>query len=624
MQESREQIKTRMLKNAAKTWGYAETEPESSFDPLVSMLLTACSIELEKISGEIHNSRARVLERLVQLLSPDAFTGALPAHAVVTAMPVERQLQLAQDDQYYITRKVQTGAENEEPVSKDIFFSPSGSFRLNNASIKFMAAGSSLYRINNSINKELISQADTGKSLAENTLWLAIDEPAVSLKNTHFYFDLRNDAARQLFYHQLPKASWYWNDAIIPHAAGFAEADSGVEQLVEQALGRNDDVSGKIKKQVNAFYKPFFITLLDGNDIAVSEDNRLLWGMIDETFSAKAAQALLHIQPLRWLCIDFPETVSSQVLDDVVCVMNSFPVMNRKLHLLTHRMQELVNIIPLQTDDVFLDMDEASNDEGRLLNNRGASQQQAPDNFSVLLRNGGVARFDERDATAIVDYVVQLLRDESVSFASLGNDFMNREMKQVQQIMNRLEQRLFTSQQIKGQVPYLIVRNNEKMPWQTLFLKYWSTCGMQANHIKAGNALRLYKGSHIHNNVAVLVTSTIGGRNRLDAADSILAYKSAVLSRDRLVSVEDIKAFCNYQLGTRVKKIVVEKGIMVHPDEQAGFVKTLDVKINIEAREFNRMNEIGEIGFWRDNLKIMLEDRSVTIFPFRVYIEQSA
>ena len=53
MQESREHIKTRMLRTASRVWGYSETESENNFDPLVSMLLTACASELEKISGEV-------------------------------------------------------------------------------------------------------------------------------------------------------------------------------------------------------------------------------------------------------------------------------------------------------------------------------------------------------------------------------------------------------------------------------------------------------------------------------------------------------------------------------------------------------------------------------------------
>ena len=177
MHESREHIKTRMLKNAARAWGYSETESESNFDPLVSMLLSACSVELEKISGEIHGSRARVLERLVQLLSPDAFTGALPAHSVACATPVENTLEINEEAQYYITRKLPALPDTEEPVTNEIFFSPAGSFLLNKAAIRFMATGRYLYRVSNNITKEMIAQADAGKELPANTLWLGIDEP---------------------------------------------------------------------------------------------------------------------------------------------------------------------------------------------------------------------------------------------------------------------------------------------------------------------------------------------------------------------------------------------------------------------------------------------------------------
>lgn len=124
MQESREHIKTRMLKNAARAWGYPETEAENNFDPLVAMILAACSTELEKISDEIHASRARVLERLVQLLSPDVLTGALPTHAIACALPAESSAELPADAQLYTHRKMSSVTESEEPAWKDIFFLP--------------------------------------------------------------------------------------------------------------------------------------------------------------------------------------------------------------------------------------------------------------------------------------------------------------------------------------------------------------------------------------------------------------------------------------------------------------------------------------------------------------------
>jgi hypothetical protein len=90
----------------------------------------------------------------------------------------------------------------------------------------------------------------------------------------------------------------------------------------------------------------------------------------------------------------------------------------------------------------------------------------------------------------------------------------------------------------------------------------------------------------VQNNEVVLVTTTQGGRGRLGTTQSILAYKSAVLSKERLITTEDIRAFCHYRLGECVTSIDVAKGVMIHPDQQQGFVKTLDVRITLAKKNY--------------------------------------
>ena len=610
-----------MLKNAARTWGLPETESENNFDPLVSMLLSACSIELEKISSEIQGSRARVLERMVQLLSPEAFTGAVPAHAIATGLPMDKRTDLAENAQFYISRKFKAANENSEGINKDIFFTPTANFILNRCAINFVATGRNLYKVNG-INKELIAQSESG-DLPASSLWLGISEPDIPLHNSSFYFDLRNNANRALFYSQLPKAKWYWDDRTIQHVTGYGERNISGEQIdLKNILQKEDDISGKLKKHVNAFYKPSFITLSDPLNISTGSGNEAIKQMIDETFTGKAAE-ILQTHNLRWICVDFPQTISSIVLEDVVCLMNAFPVFNRKAYDLTYRMQEIVNVIPLQTEDLFLDLDEVSNDEGKVLSMR-TFQKKEEDNVKILLRNGGVGRFDERDAVSLVDYLIQLLRDESAAFSALGNDFMNNEMKQLQQLINKLEQKIFSTELRREQIPYLVIRNNVKAPWKNIFIRYWSTSGTEANNIKADSTLMQYRGGNLDGGIITLVTSTVGGQNKLSTTESVLAFKSALLSRDRLITSEDIRAFCHYQLGERVEKIAIEKGIMIHADQQKGFMKTIDVMIDIKKNQYEQMSETGEVIFWMENLKLLLEQRSVALLPYRIFIKEAA
>ncbi len=623
MQETKDHIKARLLRNAARAWGYSETEAEVNFDPLVSMLLSAFAAELEKVSVEIHSSRARILERMVQLLSPDSLTGALPAHAIASGTPIDSRMELKEDSQFYFSRRQQGQQEGESGEAKDIYFSPTSAFPLIKASVRYMATGNMLYQIRNSVGKEVMASAEADKELPGSTLWLGIDEPGVPLTNALFYFDLRHEANRQLFYHQLPKAVWYWNDQPMGHVAGYGNRLISGEQIdLETTLNKDEDTSGKICKHVNAFYKPRFVTLLDKDELSAEKDNSMLTSIIEETFPDKAVQQLKKT-PLRWICIDFPQTVGSRLLQDVVCVLNCFPVINRRLHEFTFRLQEILNIIPLQTEDTFLDLAEAGDDEGRLLNIR-SFDSYSDDSFALLMRNGGVGRFDSRDAGAVVDYLIQLLRDESAAFATLGSDFINGEMKQLRQIINKLEQRLYSREQQREQSPYLVIRNNSKTPWQNIFVRHWSTCGAGGNNIKSGTVLRLYKGGGLQHNQVVLVTTSQGGRDRLNVTDRVMAYKSALLSRDRLITAEDIKAFCHYQMGQSIRRVEVGKGVQSYPDQQQGFTRTIDVHIEVERQAFSEMLERGEIAFWKENLKLLLEEKSAALTPYRVFIQEVA
>jgi hypothetical protein len=267
MRETREQIKTRMLKNAARIWGFSETEAENNFDPLVSLLLGACATELEKISDEIYASRARVLERLVHLLSPEVLTGALPAHAVVSAVSAEDNSSLEHGTQLYTKWKIASADENRESVCKDIYFSPTGVFNINKASVRFIAAGNSLFRMKGAVNKEIIAYNEQ-KELSASTLWIAIDEPEANLHDSLFYFDFRNEADRNFFLHHLPKAKWFMHDNLLRHLPGYGNREiSGEGTDIESILQHDDDVNDKIKKHINAYYKRNFINLIDEKSI---------------------------------------------------------------------------------------------------------------------------------------------------------------------------------------------------------------------------------------------------------------------------------------------------------------------------------------------------------------------
>ncbi|HEX7755805.1 MAG TPA: hypothetical protein VF421_10705, partial [Niabella sp.] len=195
MNESREHIRNRMLQNAAKIWGYPETEEASNFDPLVGLLLSVNAAELERLSNEIYHSRNRVMERIVQLLAPDVLTGPRLAAAILNANSLEDVAALSVKEQFFITQNVRSNTD-ETSRTTDLFFTPTDNFIINKCKVRFAATGNKIYRYPGGVTKELIGMAEEQQWLQPSVLWIAVDQKELNLNDTQFYFQYRSEVNR--------------------------------------------------------------------------------------------------------------------------------------------------------------------------------------------------------------------------------------------------------------------------------------------------------------------------------------------------------------------------------------------------------------------------------------------
>lgn len=619
--ENREQIKNRMMKTAARLWGYSEDETESSFDPLVNVLFSACALELEKISNEIHSSRARLLERMVQLLSPEVLCGPLPAHAIMHARTTDQNAWLRENDQFCYTQRRGASYETTGSGYKDIFFAPTGTFQLNTAVVSYLATGHQLFRYREMISKEVITHCLPGRELEQRVLWIGITGTRVNLHNTQCFFEIRNEVNKELFYKNLSQTRWFYGDQELQILPGYNQENISGEHLdIEQLLIRKNTASWKFKEFINAYYKSKFITIRQKDNTSLADND---WpAELLQAFDKKDLQPL-QADKVHWIKIQFPENISSAVLQDVVCHVNCFPVMNGRLHEMVHSMRDMLNIVPMRSDDIFFDLHEISDNDGNIYNIR-TIEKNVHEKLTVILRQGGIGRFDERDATMIIEHIVQLLSDESAAFSVLGRDFLSGELKQLQQIIYKLEQQMITRELNRENTPFLVVRKEPNADTGNMTITFWSTCGEQGNDIKAGTTMQAYRTNSLFNANCTLVTSTIGGRERLSASESITAYKSALLSRDRLISMEDIKIFCRLQLGNTAQHIEVTKGVMVPRQVSQGFTRTIDVTVKLSRKDYMDAQEKNQIQYWKESLAQKLSNKSAGLTPFRVFIEECA
>ena len=623
--ENREEIKSRMIRNAAKIWGYSEINPENDFDPLVSLLLNVMAAEFERLSGEVHASRARILERMIQIMTPDIITGPLPAHGILRATSNNDYDTIYENEQLAI-RIDNTKANSKPGDTKELSFTPTGRFNIHKGKVAYMAIGECFFGYTNKVNKELIEINTSHVAMPDSTIWLGITEPEGALANDiQFFFSADLLAEKKLFYTQLPNA--VWNDSSTDSLKifnGYSFESEGDAQLDLQAiLQRQLSINKTVLKNVNDYYRHQFVTLRKkGEDRENFIDN--IPKEIIDTFSAKNIDGLRG-KPIYWVKITFPEQISNQMLQSINCYINAFPVLNKRLYNITHEMSELVNVVPLIPNELFFDLEDVTTQEGTQLEIRNLENTDKDVPIHVTMRRGGIGRFDERDAQAFIENIIQLLRDESAAFSAIGKLFVSEEVQNMQQIINKLEQRISQkSTADHNTIPHLLVSGNDNRKGNSIFVRYWSTNGSEGNGVRSGLHVAPLKSGIINHHETYFITTTVGGRGHLSPNDKITAYKSALISRNRIISAEDIKLFCQTHLGSKLKNITIEKGILIPEDLSKGYTKTIDVKLSLTKMSYISMAENNEVEYWKRFLHQQLTDRSQSLTPYRIFIEGAA
>jgi hypothetical protein len=203
---TKEDIRTRMLRNAMDYWG---TTNINDMDPMVRLLVEALSTELFNVSNDVKNLENRVLSKISRILASDYLTSALPAHAVLKGQPVETQESVTINNHFFYKRQQSSDTSRKE--ENDVFFSPAGEVSLFNAGIRYTSSGVHLYEYDEAMRRNTVLTASSRLNTEPNTLWLGIDcAPALNnLQNLALFFEWSDYAANDDFYKLLSVVKCY-------------------------------------------------------------------------------------------------------------------------------------------------------------------------------------------------------------------------------------------------------------------------------------------------------------------------------------------------------------------------------------------------------------------------------
>lgn len=612
---SKEVIKNRMIRHALTYWGIKHTE---DLDPIVKLILEALSSELYNLGNEVKDTQVRILEKVSNLLAPDFLTAPSPAHGILQAAPIEPKELLTPTTGFYAQRKIAT-KQNEAPdTTLEMFFTPVDAVQVIDAQVAYMATGGNMYLYDGAFNKQQVMRAK-GRSMETNTLWLGlkVNQKVDDISNLFFYFDWKNMEPRlaHRLYQLLPLTKWYVNEKPVQAVQGIRYQDTGRNRDNYENIFMEYDLLSLIEKDIKDYYHPRYISISSELPASIAELKQVHPESFRNSFAENELMKLT--EKALWIKIVFPAAMQQGYLDDVSIYCNAFPVINRQLNEMKYRLKGGSNIIPLKSPDYnqFVSVRSLSDDthQYRAVPYRKMEEEQSG---TYTLRNGGVERFDERNAKELISYLLELLRSESAAFSAYGYDFIATTLKEMNQKISLMEQKTkgYTN---NAEVPnYIIVK-----PFQgedVMYTQYWTTLAEMANNVRAGTRMQLNKGIKVKQDSLMLMTTTTGGRGRLRPEERLNAFRYGIMTRNRIITAEDIRNFCFYELGERITAVNIEKGFEMSAGTREAFTRTINVILTpVESADLK--NKEWEV--LCEQLRSKLQSRSGLSNNYRILLQ---
>ncbi|WP_298359277.1 hypothetical protein [Runella sp.] len=597
--KTREYIRTEMIREIARLWHYDESDlAVESFDPLVGMLLGAFATGLENVHHELDNSRSRVVQRLAHLLTPEVLTGPQPAHGMMKVGIIDPSFDVLPVHPF-----------SANVAGKEFFFSPVGQYTLHQAKLNTLILQSRIRETTAGAPKEYFM--DQALPLDEAWIGLALNEDLEELNDLALFFDWRNDPSRNTHLSRLLDVRMFTDTEELQVTQGL------VNKKTFDGLADELGASARIDRAVQRQY--------DAHVLSISSNNRQTGEKISiQTRKKKYPEAITSflrpdelqryfVQELFWIKIKFPGGLSPEILSRMYLDLNAFPVVNRRLVNNTPELRSLFNVFPIRTDesDFFLDMIEIETAAGVKLTN--VQQFSRDNNSQYLLRQGGVARFDERDASEMLSYLADLLRDEGAMFMALGRGEIEND---VEEIRKRLERINNVIKKDNFQNWFVSAKTTEKSG--RLNIRYWTTKADAANNIAFGTKLtRDRTNIAFTDDQTLLLTTTKGGQRPLQGDDNLPVFKKAILTRGRAVTMEDYKAVCFAELGDKLKRVEISKGFVMGASQYQGLQRTLDINLIPNPAKPLPSEQWAEYSL---RIKYLLEEQSSGVLPLRVLV----
>jgi hypothetical protein len=609
-----------ILLRAADEWGveYEDVERDigQQFDPVVRFMAGACASELERVYQHMQGVEERLQQRLARVLLPEYFHLPQPAHALATAMPADETVQIEETTAFV--------KETEEGGA--IAFSPLWPMRLLPAAIKVAATETRLLQLQRRASLRRGAEAPE-EEFSRILIGFELPEPPADWKGASLYFDWKGGSGIQTERASLLTALVQCKCLLDGRETGVFNGLPGASLLLEDYLNGNE----RLQNQVRTRYEPHFLTFAD-SEISPAEPKTAqeylpAWFARFNNSDPDTDADPVPIEqgagkPLHWLEIQLARPLTLPNIDAHLDLrFNVFPVVNRRLcgagngeH---HYLQNTsIKWLHLQPEEDFVSIRrvyEEQPPEYSLFTFKPFADFREDNSPSYTLRHGGVGRWDEFNAWQRLAYVVAILQENYQHQELIQKAAASLSLEDIHHLLGKKIAETGVAQNPVRDI-YVLLHSGSTGGLRAR-VEYWTSQGVRANGIAAKSALvcKSKLAANLENDSIELITAASGGRDPLNAPEQMDAMKSALLSRGRIVTREDVQVFCREFLRDKLAGLSVRDGVGTDPRFDFGMTRVLDVHLQPAAAAEKEDWD----GICRQ-LKRLLEQRSSSSIPIRV------
>lgn len=582
-------LKNRMLNRSMDLWGVKEL---TDVDPILDLLMDVFAYEMAELHREVTKSDTQLLHRLSRILISNKWSSPLPAHGLLQVFPNEDSADLSTINQFYANTPFLSNAP------RNIFFTPLIDTSVYNAQVKYKIFSKYITTYSpNGDSTNVIFDADN--KISDNSFWVGIEMSenllrkierftfSVLLKNIDLYPYLNAISFYNRFGNNIPYTK---ND--------FKRKKESEEHYYEEVL---------------SYYQDYFYTINLEEGIKDLCSLESLFPNIK-----KGVEGIDYENNLFWIKIKFPNIFSQEDLHDTRLALNVVPIVNRFKHYKQHNFRKNGRIVslPCSNKNYFLNIKTVQDDKGNTLQNVLKNVNNIHTG-TYSLYFGDLEKFDARSAKVLINKSVQLIREEGNAFAAMNPEKLNTYLDEITEKLEVLENKTLSKLKnidITHESSFLLT-----YPFEGTFnyeIEYWITNAELGNGFNAQTVFHQYATNDFDMKRTRLMTETLGGRIRREEREQIDSLRYGLLTKERIVSVEDINSYIKQLLGKTVSDVTVKPGVEISKEKKKGVVRTTEVHIRID-------NNLSKINI--DRLSAFIEGelskKSISNTPYRVNIQ---